>query len=145
MFRVISYNNKGNESLKFNFSICPEVSYGLLRFNLLQLKTSKSILTFSVDSSFGIFNDGIPSIIWDDEYPLIEMMGQVDEKYKDKNKILFVSSKDGTPIKIYYGQKITFKETEFKNLTHLIIDGMDMYLYNLSFTILAKNNSLSLV
>ena len=145
MFRIIAYNNRGAEILKFNFSVCPEVSSDLLNFNLIQLKTSKSILTFNQMSSFGIFNDNIPNIFWDSDFPQVETIGQVNELFQNKNKIIFVSSKEGSPVNIYYGKKISYKETNISNLTHLIIDGMDMYLYNLSFLVLNKNTSLSLV
>ena len=141
MYRITTYSDNGSEILNFNFSICPDI---LTNHGLIVLKTSKSIISLSAQSSFGVFSDSIKNILWDLDYPQVEMMGQVNEQIRAKNKIVFVSSKNGTPINIYYGKKISYKSCEIPGITILSIDGVDMILYNLSFTVLAHNSSLAI-
>ena len=89
---------------------------------------------------------GTPFIAYDEEIKstpiLIDLMNlgrlEINEVYNNQGKLIIIFSPDGTPIKMFYGDKITFIE-EKDDLNCFEIDGKPLKVFQMNYLILTKN------
>ena len=134
MININLYTNNGEKTLEFKFQTpvfdkVPSMDW---------IKISATGRSFIIK--------GVPFIAYDEEIKstpiLIDLMNigrlEINEVYNNQGKLLIIFSPDGTPIKMFYGDKIMFLE-EKSGLNCFEIDEKPLTTFQMNYLILTKN------
>lgn len=124
----MTFNSNGDVVLEFKFNEFPQVSFE----NWIQIESTKQHLHF-LHPILILYPEDITHEIVNINFTLTPLWW-IQEKYRNKQKILLLSTLDGNPIMLFSGNNITSQKEYFQ------IDGKKILFINCNWTIITHKS-----
>lgn len=137
MYRIQTYTNAGEESLKFAFATEPKITKPYIT-----LVTTQSKITFG-DVPFIMYDDLANFSLWGDLQYIREDI--IDEAFRQRKRVLIILTLDNEPLLFSTGKVLSVAEiNEEFGYTKFLVDGKPVIISKLHFMVISPERDMSI-